>query len=131
MTRASRRRDHPTPGEVSLAHHGVLFLDELPEFRRNVLEVLRQPLEEMAQSPSRAPSGSITYPANFMLVAAHEPVPVRLLRRSEEGVPCSPLQIQRYRAQDSGPLLDRIDIHVEVPRALQGVGGQSAGEPPP
>ena len=104
----------PRPGEVSLAHHGVLFLDELPEFRRNVLEVLRQPLEERRITISRV-AGSIAYPANIMLVAAMNPCPCGFLGDPKKPCTCSPLQVQRYRARVSGPLLDRIDIQVEVP----------------
>ncbi len=104
----------PKPGEVSLAHHGVLFLDELPEFRKNVLEVLRQPLEDAQVTISRA-LGSITYPANIMLVSAMNPCPCGFLGDSQHECRCTPQQIQRYRAKVSGPLLDRIDIQVEVP----------------
>ncbi len=104
----------PRPGEVSLAHHGVLFLDELPEFRRNVLEVLRQPLEERRITISRV-AGSITYPANIMLVAAMNPCPCGFLGDPKKDCTCTPLQVQRYRARVSGPLLDRIDIQIEVP----------------
>jgi magnesium chelatase family protein len=104
----------PKPGEVSLAHHGVLFLDELPEFRRNVLEVLRQPLEEGAVTIARA-SASLSYPASVMLVAAMNPCPCGYFTDPSHACQCTPLQIQRYRARVSGPLLDRIDIHIEVP----------------
>ena len=104
----------PKPGEVSLAHHGVLFLDELPEFRKNVLEVLRQPLEDARVTISRA-LGSITYPANIMLVSAMNPCPCGFLGDAQHECRCTPQQIQRYRAKVSGPLLDRIDIQVEVP----------------
>lgn len=104
----------PKPGEVSLAHNGVLFLDELPEFRKNVLEVLRQPLEEQRITISRV-LGSITYPARCMLVAAMNPCPCGYLGDPTKDCTCTPLQVQRYRSRLSGPLLDRIDIHVEVP----------------
>ncbi|MBU0508501.1 YifB family Mg chelatase-like AAA ATPase [bacterium] len=105
----------PRPGEVSLAHHGVLFLDELPEFHRNVLEVLRQPLEDGVVTLSRA-AISLSYPASFMLVAAMNPCPCGYLTDSERECRCTPEQVRRYLTRVSGPLLDRIDIHVEVPR---------------
>lgn len=104
----------PKPGEVSLAHNGVLFLDELPEFKRNVLEVLRQPIENGEVTVSRAVA-SITYPANFMLVAAMNPCPCGYLGDSRHQCTCTPGQIHRYRTRVSGPLLDRIDIHIAVP----------------
>lgn len=105
----------PKPGEVSLTHNGILFLDELPEFKRNVLEVLRQPLEDGHVTISRALS-SITYPASIMLVAALNLCPCGYLGAdSKHQCVCSPYQIHRYRQRVSGPLLDRIDIHIEVP----------------
>ncbi len=105
----------PKPGEVSLAHNGVLFLDELPEFKRNVLEVLRQPLENGEVTVSRA-MASITFPARFVLLAAMNPCPCGFLGDNRHQCTCSPGQIHRYRSRISGPLLDRVDIHLDVPR---------------
>lgn len=104
----------PKPGEVSLSHRGVLFLDELPEFKRNVLEVLRQPIENGEVTVSRAVA-SVNYPASFMLVAAMNPCPCGYLSDPRHQCSCTPGHIQRYRRRVSGPLLDRIDIHLEVP----------------
>jgi len=104
----------PRPGEVSLAHQGVLFLDELPEFERSVLEVLRQPLEDQKVTISRA-AMSLTFPASFMLAAAMNPCPCGFWNDPTRECRCTPLQIQRYVGRISGPLLDRIDIHIDVP----------------
>jgi magnesium chelatase family protein len=104
----------PQPGEISLAHHGVLFLDELPEFSRRSLEVLRQPLEEGTVTISRA-SGSTTFPADFILVAAMNPCQCGFLGDARRACKCSPVAVEKYMGRLSGPLLDRIDLHVEVP----------------
>ena len=104
----------PRPGEVSLAHNGLLFLDELPEFPRNVLEVMRQPLEDHTVTIARA-SMSLSFPARFMLAAAMNPCPCGYFNDKSRECMCTPPMIQRYVAKISGPLLDRIDIHIEVP----------------
>jgi magnesium chelatase family protein len=105
---------NPTPGELSLAHNGVLFLDELPEFKRATLEVLRQPLEERRITVSRA-AGTVTFPANVMLIAAMNPCACGYFGDPKRECRCSPKQVENYRNKISGPLLDRIDIHVEAP----------------
>jgi magnesium chelatase family protein len=104
----------PMPGEVSLAHHGMLFLDELPEFRRHVLEVLRQPLEDGVVTITRA-AMSVTFPARLMLVGAMNPCPCGQRGHPEKNCTCTPLDVKKYLSRLSGPLLDRIDLHVDVP----------------
>lgn len=118
----------PRPGEVSYAHHGVLFLDELPEFKKNVLEVLRQPLEDSRVTVSRSKL-SLEFPANFMLAAAMNPCPCGYYTDPQKKCTCTPPQIQKYMARISGPLLDRIDIHIEVPAVkYKELAGQNKGE---
>lgn len=116
---------NPTPGEISLAHHGVLFLDELPEFKRSVLETLRQPVEEGRVTISRA-AGTMTFPAQFMLIAAMNPTPDGKMPGESR---CSPREIQNYLNRVSGPLLDRIDLHIEVPQVkFHDIAAASTGE---
>jgi magnesium chelatase family protein len=118
----------PRPGEISLAHHGVLFLDELPEFARNVLEVLRQPLEDGRVTISRTKL-SVEYPANFMLVCAMNPCPCGYATDPARECTCQPHVIQKYMAKISGPLLDRIDLHIEVPAVkYKELSGKEQGE---
>src|SRR5581483_2773823 len=116
---------NPTPGEISLAHHGVLFLDELPEFKRSVLETMRQPLEEGRVTISRA-AGTMTFPSQFMLVAAMNPSPDGKMPQESRS---SPREIQNYLGRVSGPLLDRIDLHIEVPAVkFRDITGEATGE---
>ena len=121
----------PRPGEISLSHRGVLFLDELPEFGQNLIEVLRQPLEGIPRevSISRA-SGTVTYPANFMLVAAQNPCPCGYFGDPTHACSCSNAMITRYQKRISGPLMDRIDLHVDVPRVeYEKLTSRQRGEP--
>lgn len=121
----------PRPGEISLSHRGVLFLDELPEFGANLIEVLRQPLEGRPRevSISRA-SGSVTYPANFMLIAAQNPCPCGYYGDPTHACTCSNTMITRYQKRISGPLMDRIDLHIDVPRVeFEKLTAQRRGEP--
>ncbi len=120
---------NPRPGEASLAHNGVLFLDELPEFRRNVLEQLRQPLEDARVTLSRA-AVSLTYPSRFMLVAAMNPCPCGYHGDSQRRCACAPQAVHRYLSRVSGPLLDRLDLHVEVPAVhYRDLADRREGEP--
>ncbi len=119
----------PKPGEVSLSHSGVLFLDELPEFKKNVLEVMRQPMEDGKVTISRAVT-SLTYPAQFMLVAAMNPCPCGFYTDPHHECSCTIPQIRKYKAKVSGPLLDRIDIHIEVPSVrYKDLSDERSGEP--
>ena len=120
----------PKPGEVSLAHRGVLFLDEMPEFSKSALEVLRQPLEDREVTVSRA-RAVFTFPAEFMLIGSMNPCPCGYFGYEEDrACTCTPHQIQRYRSKISGPLLDRIDIHIEVPRVdYKTLSSSERGEP--
>ncbi|MCK6615925.1 MAG: YifB family Mg chelatase-like AAA ATPase [Ignavibacteriaceae bacterium] len=119
----------PRPGEVSYAHHGVLFLDELPEFKKNVLEVMRQPLEDSRVTVSRSKM-SLEFPANFMLAAAMNPCPCGFYTDPGRDCTCIPPQIQKYMSRISGPLLDRIDIHIEVPAVkYKELSSEAGGEP--
>jgi magnesium chelatase family protein len=117
----------PQPGEISLAHNGILFLDELPEFKRHVLEVLRQPLEERSIHVSRA-RYKVEYPANFILVAAMNPCPCGYHNHPHKECHCGPGLIKHYLSRISGPLLDRIDLHVEVaPVPIEKLGTRGSG----
>ena len=119
---------NPQPGEISLAHNGVLFLDELPEFKRTVLEVMRQPLEDRVVTISRAKS-SVDYPANFMLVSSMNPCPCGYYNHPEKDCLCPPGMVQKYLNKISGPLLDRIDLHVEVtPVSFDELSSKEKGE---
>jgi magnesium chelatase family protein len=119
---------YPRPGEITLAHRGVLFMDEFPEFPRSVLEALRQPLEDGIVTVSRA-QGSLQFPAKFILVAAQNPCPCGYLGDTVKSCICTPQQIMRYQKRVSGPLLDRIDIHIEVPRLkYEKISDESIGE---
>jgi magnesium chelatase family protein len=118
----------PKPGEISLAHRGVLFLDEFPEFGTRVLEVMRQPMEDKVVTISRA-KGSLTFPANFQLIAAMNPCPCGYYGDSLKPCTCAPALVTKYQKRISGPLLDRIDIHIEVPRVdYEKLSGDRMGE---
>mgnify|MGYP000085442794 CR=1 FL=1 len=119
---------NPSPGEISLAHNGVLFLDELPEYKRSVLEVLRQPLEDRMVTVSRARL-SVDFPANFMLVASMNPCPCGYYNHPDKQCVCGPQQVQRYLSRISGPMMDRIDLHIEVtPVRFEELTSRSRGE---
>lgn len=119
----------PMPGEISLAHHGVLFLDELPEFKRNVLEILRQPLEDGVVRITRA-SASVTYPTQFMMVGAMNPCPCGFRGATQRECTCTPPQVKKYVSRVSGPLLDRMDLHIEVPALeYKELSADAGGEP--
>ena len=118
----------PKPGEISLAHRGVLFLDEFPEFGSRVLEVMRQPMEDKVVTISRA-KGSLTFSANFQLIAAMNPCPCGWYGDSQKPCTCAPAMVTKYQKRISGPLLDRIDIHIEVPRVdYEKLSGDRMGE---
>lgn len=118
----------PKPGEISLAHHGILFLDELPEFRKDALEVMRQPLEDGTVTITRA-GGTFSYPCNIMLVASMNPCPCGYYGDKKHDCSCTPQRIQKYLAKVSGPLLDRIDLHIEVPAVdYEDLGRRSTAE---
>ncbi|HLO27835.1 MAG TPA: ATP-binding protein, partial [Anaerolineales bacterium] len=118
----------PKPGEISLAHRGVLFLDEFPEFGTRVLEVMRQPMEDKVVTISRA-KGSLTFSANFQLIAAMNPCPCGYYGDSQKPCSCAPALVTKYQKRISGPLLDRIDIHIEVPRVdYEKLSGDRLGE---
>lgn len=120
---------YPQPGEISLAHNGVLFLDELPEFKRSVLEVMRQPMEDRVVTISRAKM-TVDFPANFMMVAAMNPCPCGYYNHPDKECTCKPGMVQQYLSRISGPLMDRIDLHVEVvPVAYGDLSSKSSGEP--
>ena len=119
----------PRPGEITLSHRGVLYLDEFPEFDRHVLEALRQPLEDGVVTVSRA-KGTLTFPAKFMLIATMNPCPCGFLNDSKKQCVCTPYQIAKYRRRISGPLLDRIDLHVHVPRVkYEKLSSEAVAEP--